>query len=160
MAHVLVDGNTRVDWVPTIANLGAPTVAELTAGMNLSHILTADGLQGFQPDTAAVDTSALASTFNTAAPGRASFSGQALRLKKQPGSDTTFTTLVRGTTGFIVIRRGVDADTAYAAANKVAVYPSQCGTRKDLDPEANSVQRYDVPVFLTDEPKLDAVVAA
>jgi hypothetical protein len=32
MSDLISDGNTKVAWVSTIANINAPTVAELTAG--------------------------------------------------------------------------------------------------------------------------------
>jgi hypothetical protein len=32
-ADMLLDGNVKVSWVPTIANIAAPTAAELTAGV-------------------------------------------------------------------------------------------------------------------------------
>jgi hypothetical protein len=65
MPDITADGKTRVYWVTTIANIAAPTVAELNAGISLQATLTADGLMGLQPETADVDTSSLASTFNT-----------------------------------------------------------------------------------------------
>ena len=86
MPDITADGKTRVSWVPTIANINAPTVSELNAGILLQTTITADGLIGFKPDTADVDTSALDSLFNTVVNGRTSFSGTMLRLKKQSGT--------------------------------------------------------------------------
>ena len=83
MADIPVDGNTRVAWVPTIATKTAPTTTELNAGILLQSFITADGLAGFEPETADVDTTSLASTFNTVTNGRDTFSGTMLRLKKQ-----------------------------------------------------------------------------
>lgn len=161
MTDVLADGNTRVAWVPTIADLAAPTVTELTAGTELQHFMTADGLVGFEAATAEVDNTSLASTFDTKDIGRASFSGTTLRLKRQSGStDTPRDTLVRGTSGNVVIRRGLPEGTAWTAAQEIEVYPVRCGTRRNLPPEANSVEKYEVPIPITAEPELDAVVAA
>lgn len=162
MAAITVDGKTKVSWVPTVASQTAPTVANLTAGTALEGVLTADGLVGFQPDTAEVDTTVLSSTYNTNLPGRASYSGTMLRLQKTSAtSDTLYdTTLVRGATGYIVIRRGITASTAWTANDKVEVYPVTCGETRNLDPEPNSVQRYEVPLFVSPEPTMRAVVAA
>jgi hypothetical protein len=53
----------------------------------------------------------------------------------------------------------VAATTAWTAADKVSVYPSVCGEVRDLDPEPNSVQKYEVPVKISIEPSLRATVA-
>lgn len=159
MPDSLADGRTRVAWVSTIANINAPTTAELNAGTLLHSLLTPDGLMGFQPDTADVDVSALDSTFNTTVAGRASFSGTGLRLKKQTGTDTVYNLLVRDLAGYVVIRRDSTADTAWAAGDKVEVYPSVLGEVRNLDPEANSVHKYEVPVKVSLQPQLRATVA-
>jgi len=160
MADSLADGRTRVAYVPSIANPAAPTVDELNAGLLLQDVMTADGLVGFEASTAEVDTSSLGSTFDTKTIGRDSFSGTLLRFKKQTGSDPAYTTLTRGTDGYIVIRRDVAKDTGWASGQDVEVYPIICGRRRNLPPEANSVRRYEVPTMITDDPELDAVVAS
>lgn len=160
MADIIVDGTVKVAFVPTVTDITGPTVAELTAGDDIDTFITADGLIGYEPETAEVDTTALSSTFDTKRAGRASFSGTMLRIKKQTGTDTAYDTLVRGTEGYIVIRRYVDASTAWTAADKVSVYPIQCGETKELAPEANTTARYEVPTMITLEPELRAVVAA
>lgn len=161
MADVYSDGMTRVAYVPAIANITGPTTAELNnaGSVLLQDKITADGLMGFEASTAEVDTSALASTFDTKGIGRDSFSGTGLRLKKQTGTDTAYNTLTRGTTGYIVIRRDVVETTAWAAGQKVEVYPIVCGREKLLPPEANSVRKYEVPTPITSAPELRATVA-
>lgn len=159
MADITADGKTRVYWVTTIANTAAPTTTELNAGIDLTSTLTADGLSGLQPDTADVDTSSLASTFNTMVNGRSSFSNTRLRLKKQSGTDTIFTTLVRDTAGYLVIRRSITQSTAFASAQGLEVYPALCGEVARMDPEPNSVERYEIPIKITSTPNLRAAVA-
>lgn len=160
MGDIIVDGTVKVAFVPTIVDTDSPTVAEITAGDDLEDWITADGLVGFEPETAEVDTSALSSTFDTKAPGRAAFSGTMLRLKKQSGTDTAYDTLIRGTAGYIVIRRYKDSTIAWASTDKVGVYPVTCGETRELAPEANTVARYEVPTPVTVKPVLRAVVAA
>lgn len=159
MADITADGRTRVYWVTSIANIAAPTATELNAGIDLTSTLTADGLSGLQPDTADVDTSSLASTFNTMVNGRSSFSNTRLRLKKQSGTDTIFTTLVRDTAGYLVIRRSITQATAWASAQGVEVYPALCGEVARMDPEPNTVERYEIPIKITSTPNLRAAVA-
>lgn len=159
MADVLADGMTRVAWAGSISNQTNPTAAEMNAGILLQYVITPDGLMGFEASTAEVDNSALASTFDTKTIGRDSYSGTGLRLKKQSDTDTAFNTLSRGTAGFLVIRRGIPETTAWTAGQAVEVYPVICGQRKMLAPEANSVQKYEVPTPITSAPSLSATVA-
>lgn len=160
MADVFADGQVRVAFVAAISNIAAPTTTELNAGTLLQSTLTADGLVGFEATTAEVDTTSLASTFSTKNIGRDEYSGTLLRLKKQTvGSDPVRTLLARGTTGYVVVRRGIAETTAWTAAQQVEVYPVICGRRKELSPEANSVLRYEVPTPVTSAPNPDAVVA-
>lgn len=159
MADIPLDGKVRVAWVPAIANIAAPTTTELNAGMLLQTTMTADGLTGFRPETADVDTSSLASTFNTVTLGRISFSNMMLRFKKQDGTDTIWNTLTKGTTGFVVLRRYLDQATAWASTQKVQVYPMIVAIEADVDPEPNSLGRWESPMKLTLEPNLRAVVA-
>jgi hypothetical protein len=159
VADIFADGNTRVAWVPAIASQAAPTTTELNAGILLQSTITADGLMGFEPETAPVDSSSLASTFNTQNLGRDSFDNTGLRLKKQTGTDTVYTTLTRGTAGYLVIRRGIAETTAWASAQAIEVYPVICAQRKRLSPEANTLSRYEVPLMVTAAPSLNAAVA-
>jgi hypothetical protein len=157
---VFADGNTRVAFVPSIAAIGAPTTSELNAGTLLQSVMTADGLVGFEASTAEVDTSKLASTFDTKTIGRDSFTGTMLRFVKQTyGSDTVFTLLARAVSGYIVIRRGILETTAWTSTQAVEVYPITCGQRRMLAPESNSVQKYEVPTPITAPPNLAAAVA-
>lgn len=160
MADIFADGNTRVAWVAAIASQNAPTTTELNAGILLQSTITADGLMGFEPETAEVETTSLASTFDTKNLGRDSFSGTGLRLKKQSGTDTAWTTLVRGTTGYIVVRRYMDNATAWAVSQAVNVYPIICGQRRELAPTANSVSKWEVDTKITSTPAIYVLTAA
>jgi hypothetical protein len=161
MTDIVVDGATKVSFVPTIASLAAPTTAELNAGTALETILVAAGLEGFDPSNADIDTTSLASTFDTKLPGRVSFSGTALILKKQVGTDTAYVTLsVPLTVGYIVIRDGILATTAWTAAQKVDVFPVQLGQSAKMGRgEANSVLRYKVPCTITSAPSFGSTLA-
>lgn len=160
MADIVVDGTVKVSWVPTIADISAPTVAEIGAGIQMELTLTRDGLMGFKAETAGVDNTNLASKFDTNLAGMASFSGTGFRLKKQTGTDTIYDTLTRNTAGHVLIRRSVAATTAFAAADEVQVYPAICGEVSWMEAEKNTTDRYEIPLFMSSEPDLRAVVAA
>lgn len=156
MADLVSDGKIRVTWVTSIANIAAPTVAELNAGLRLDTLMTPDGLQT-NPSTDDVDTSSLSSTFNTQRAGRRGFDN-ALTMKRQDSGDTARSTLVYRANGFLVVRRDLDASTANATSQKVEVYPSECGEPAPAY-GPNAVQAYTVPLKNTSEPNTNATVA-
>ena len=161
--HDIIDnGQTLVYIVPTIEDLEKPTITEIEAGERISHLLTADGFVGFEPDTGDVDTTSLESTFGTNLPGRPTFSGATLRLKKQSEDDTVYDTLQYGVRTHVVVRRYQDASEAIASEDEVEVYPFACGETRRLTPEAdgNSLARYEVPGKIYRSPATRAQVVA
>lgn len=159
MADIPSDGNTRVAYVSAISNINSPTTTELNAGLLLQSLITADGLEGFEATTSDVDNTALNSTFDTKTIGRDQYSGTMLRLKKQASGDTAFTTLTRGTSGYIVIRRDIAETTAWTSSQAVEVYPITCGQRRRLKPEGNTLTRWEVDTKITSAPSLAATIA-
>ena len=159
MADLISDGNTKVAFATSIANINAPTVAELTAATDWTTRLTPDGLKT-DPSTADVDTSSLASTFTTNQPGRRSYTVE-LTFKRgsTPTEDNPFTTLAYGATGYIVVRRGVAYTTAFATGDKVEVYPIAAGEPQNVAPAANEVSKFMSPLKVTSDPATRATVA-
>lgn len=161
MADIVVDGTVKCSWLTTIADISAPTVAELNAGISLETTLMRDGgLSGFKAETADVENTKVAGTFDTVLPGMASFSNTMLRFAKQSGTDTIYDTLTRGTAGYVVIRRSIPRTTAWTAGQEVQVFPATCGQTSWMDAEKNTLDRYEIPTKLSDEPDLRATVAA
>lgn len=159
MAFIPVDGFTRVYWVTSIANTAAPTTTELNAGISLTATMTPDGLQNFQLDTADVPNATLASTYDSVDVGRVSAKNAALRLYKTTATDTIYNTLVKGTAGFVAVRRDVDQSTAWASTQALEVYPAKCGETRRIDPAANEETMYEIPVKFTAQPNMRAAVA-
>lgn len=159
---IIGDGKEAWWWVPGtggIANINAPTVAEINAGIRISQWMTEDGAQGFAADTAAVPTSGIEDKYDTSLPGRVSYSNQRLRLRAQSGTDTAKAALTYDQRGYLVRRKSMNATTAPATGHKVTVFPSACGERVDMDYEKNMVERYEVPIFSTGSPSTSAVIA-
>lgn len=141
---ILGDGNVKVSWVTTITNQAAPAITELnaTSSVDLSCYLTADGLTTGSDEQGVTDDR-LCSTQTYEKPGRFSDTLE-LMYVYQPqvpaaADNKAFFTLVQLTSGFIVIRWGKAYTSAYAAADRVNIYPSQCGVQREQPPEANSV---------------------
>lgn len=160
MADVIGDGKERWDIVTSIANLAAPTAAELNAGVRISQWMTKDGATGFVADTADADTSSKESTFKTAVNGMISLNNPRFRLKRQTplGSDAAFTAMPVDGTAFAVRRNSKTAATAHAAGDLVDIFPVQFSQKAKLDQDDNMPERYDVPVKITSQPRFDVAV--
>jgi hypothetical protein len=154
MADYGFDGMIKVGWVPTIADISAPTVAELTAGIDLEDHLVPDGLST-PSDTAEIDNSKLSSTFNTAVVGRRNFNGLSVTYVRgsDSGAQEVEDALVYQAAGYLVVRRDVVASTAWAAAQTVEVYPAQAKQPAPADPAENTLQTVQVGFTLTSEPQ-------
>lgn len=90
-------------WVPTIASLSAPTLAEFNAGKNLTPEITA--VSGFTTSTAAIDNPKAGTSFTGSLPGRKTAAGSMLTFELSTGGPTVDvrSVLTEGTTGFVVI---------------------------------------------------------
>jgi len=156
MADLGFDGFIKVAFVPTIVDIAAPTVAELNAGVDLECRLLPDGL-ATPSDTGEVDNSKLCSTFSTAIVGRRSFSGVMVKYVRGPESDTEAQAveeaLVYRATGYLVVRRDLLAETAWAASQKVEVYPVQLKQPNPDSPAPDTLQAVEVGMTITASPK-------
>jgi hypothetical protein len=156
MADLGFDGMVRVAFVPTIANISAPTVVELTAGVDLEGRLRPDGL-ATPSDTGRIDNSKLKSTFGTEIVGRRSFSGVSVTYVRGPESDAEATeveeALVYRAVGFLVIRRDKLATAAWASGDRVEVYPVQVAQPNPANPGPDALQEVEVGFAVTSEPK-------
>lgn len=162
MADMLSDGNVKVSFVPAVANIGAPTVTELTAAgaVDLECRITADGLD-VSADEDTIDNSKLCDVENYEEPGRIKHSIELTITRADiEETDTPYETIKRGTKGFLAIRYGIPHDTAYAAAQDIQIYTIRAGAQRYVKPEANSTVRYQQKMFVNGPSELDAVVAA
>ncbi|GAB3376219.1 phage tail tube protein [Amycolatopsis echigonensis] len=159
MADMLSDGNNKVTFVPVLANIAAPTVAELTGGTSLECLIMADGLD-ISTDEAAITASKLCDTIDAEQPGRAKTTIKLTCVRKDvPAEDIAWTLLQRGLTGYLAVRRGIPVATGYATGQKVEVYPVKAGVRRPVKPEANGVEKFESQLYNTAASNLDAAVA-
>jgi hypothetical protein len=161
MSRSASTGVVKVQHVPTIANKAAPTVAELGAGTDLTPFLTRDGLTT-PSDGSTIDVAGLDSRYNSTASG--SYGGQPISLKMFRDSvsadDDGWTALPRQTAGYLVIRRFGGSTVAFAAAQKVEVWPIDVLSRTMMATADNEAQKFEVQAAVPTEPNLDATVAA
>lgn len=161
MTRYINDGFTRVTWAPSVANKNAPTVAEADAGIDLECHLTKDGLNVTVSNNE-VDDGALCEVFDAKLAGSYSVSAE-LTMKRRTQDDSAndpWTFFTYKDQGFLIVREGLPADTAYAAAQNVVVYPAEVAQKSPLAPAQNTQARMMTPFMITSAPGWDAVVAA
>jgi len=159
-ADLLGDGNVKVTFALTIANISAPTAAECNAGVDLQEYITKDGL-GISPEQAAVDNTALASRDETEDAGSVKYSIElTVKRKETEVDDIGWDTLVDRQLGYLVVRRNMAHETSYAAGQRVEVYPVRCGRPNMQPPELNAAQRFVSKLFNHTTADADATVAA
>lgn len=138
------DGYVKVAFVPAMANIDTPSVAEIGAAgsVDLSCYLTRDG---FQPDaeesTQAEERLCSKEVFETFGPTKWTIQDLTYVYDVQNDasvSNKAYKTLVPGTQGYLVVRWGKDAEIDWTVADKVDVYPVELGQRRKQAPESNS----------------------
>lgn len=162
MAKRLTDGNTKATFVPVVASITAPTVAELTdsAIVVLENTVTDDGLD-ISFDEGTIEGNVLASTQDFESPGRSKASIELTYYRdSSPAADRMWSVMTRGTAGYLVVRRGVTAGTPYSASQKVEVYEVTCGERKPLAPERESYEKVALKLYASGTYSIESTVAA
>jgi hypothetical protein len=121
MARFFRRGTTKVYWVPTIASPAlVPAVAEVTAGTNITTEIAA--MEGFTFSNSPIPTPDLATTFTTTIPGEDTADNPRITFYEDKTTNTTQTTLAKGTEGYLVIFYSGIAGATPAAADKAEVW--------------------------------------
>lgn len=158
----LSDGNTKATFVPTVAVLSAPTVAELTAVgiVACETVITASGLK-ISIDQGEVKGDTLASVQTFTGPGRLQAKIELTFFRDDTSlADRMWSVMTNGTPGYFVVRRGLSYQTAYAAGQKIAIYTITCGEPSEVAPEAESYDQAMVNLYPSGQYLREATVAA
>lgn len=159
---MLADGAVKIAFVPSVANMSAPTVAELTASgsVDLSCFIKADG-RSHTIDQASIDNSKLCDTEDHEEAGRTTHSWALTYARKaDPSDDTAYATLKNYVKGVLVERIGPPAGQAFAAADVVSLYSVTCGAQL-LKADKNDVVWVDSQkMFVSGSTAQDVTVAA
>lgn len=160
MARIIPNENTWVGFAATVASVSAPTVANITAAIDLTPacISLNASSQGNTVPTPSFDSLFETSTAGTSA---ASFSGDFYR-DDETAKDVAWVTLPRATRGFMIISRfgGGGVNNKPIAADKVEVWPVMVTSRTMANMSSNTVQTFTVTCAVTEEPNENATVAA
>jgi hypothetical protein len=157
MSRIVFDGNYHVYWLAASpANAAAPTVAEITAGVELTTYIPKDG---FNP--AVTNNRVTGGDLNGAFVDEAMGTwGSQLEVTAYRdsvgGSDTAYTTLTDFATGAIV----VTPFAAKATGVKAYVWPDvQCGVRIPMQTAENALQKFTAQLAVRKTPNMNSTVA-
>lgn len=152
-------GNTGVYYVATIADQGAPTVAEITAGTPLHEVMAA--WTGFSSEVADLPVPDMGSTWEGSIPGGETPAASSITFYSgDDDADTEETVraaLVEGDTGFIVVVKRAKAPTA---ADPADVFPVRIKAVNDEYSADNAPARFMAGFTIYDPPNKNVDIAA
>jgi hypothetical protein len=161
MARLMFPGTGKIRWVTTLSSTTAPTAVQINAGVDLTPWLRQDGLN--RTVTAnETDTADARDTFNRSDIGTYDASLEITFLRDSvSASDTAFTTLPRGTRGYLVVAPfGWDEEGLTAVAlDRCEVWTAVVTALGPESEGANKAQVMKTTFALPDAPVLNAVVA-
>lgn len=154
MTAIAHDDNVKWYWATTVASIAAPTAANITAATRIPTITN----YAQNSQEAEVDFSDIDSLYDTSGVGTTKVGPITLTMKRDDAdeSDTWDLFDTPREDGFLIKSPFGPA----VATSKVEVYPVQVGQRRPASYARNAVQVFDVTFYVTDDPDLDAVVAA
>lgn len=158
MARIIPNENTWVGFATTVASTSAPTAANITSAVDLTHYVISinASAQGNTVPTPSFDT-----LFETSIAGttQASFSADFYRDDED---DDAWDTLARATEGYFIISRfgGAGTNNKPIAADKVEVWPVVVVSRTMANMSNNTVMTFTVTCSVPEEPAESATVAS
>ena len=158
-------GTERVEvaWITTVAVETAPTAAELNAGVDLTGYIVANGLD-LPASSRTVDASDASSKRDKTVSGTYGGDQGTIEFHRErpAAQDTAWTTLPRGTAGFIAVAPyGLATPGTWAIADVVDLYPAEIQNRNAINLLGRTeTLRGRVDVSITDDVTEDFPIAA
>jgi hypothetical protein len=161
MSRLMFPGTGKLRWVTTLSSTSAPTATQINAGVDLTPWLRQDGLSRTMTG-AVTDVADARDTFDRTDLGTYSAALDVTFLRDSTAAaDTAFSTLTRGTRGFLVV-----APFGWASGATTATAADRCEVWtvvvSSLSPEAEGKEKAQVmkvTFACPDAPILNAVVA-
>lgn len=148
-------GIAKFHFVPTIANLNGPTVAEITAGEDITPDIAE--VSGFEFANSPIVTPDLATTFSPQISGEDVAAESSITFYERDDSTTIMAALAKGADGYVVI---FPKSSAIAAAAKVEVWPVTVASNSRQYTAENEAAKFRVVFSVTAVPDQDSTVAA
>ena len=158
MARLIPNENTWVGFATTVADLDAPTAANVTSAINLTSFLISINASA-RGNT--VPTPSFDSLFETSIAGTntATFDADFYRDDE---NDTAWDTLPRATEGYFIVSRfgGSGTDNQPTAGDEVEVWPVMVVSRSMANMSNNTAMTFTVSCSVPEEPAESATIAA
>lgn len=144
---------SRVMFLPAIANINAPTRAEITAGVNLTPQIAE--IDGFSFSNDPIATPDLGSSFDSTIPGVDTAENPSLTIYDDDASVALRTSLAKDASGFVVLMPYGDVPT-----KRCEVWPVTSTGVNDEWTVGNEAARFTVAFAVTSTPSQNAVIPA
>ncbi len=158
MTKIIPNDESFVGFATTVASIAAPTVANVTAAVNLTPLLVSitASSQGNTVPTPTLDTLFESSIGGTSS---AQFSADFYR---DDTNDAAWITLPRGTVGYFIISRfnGTGTNHRPVAGQRCEVWPVIVTSRSSAALASNTAQTFTVTCSVPTEPAENAQVVA
>lgn len=146
-------GVSKARFAPAVANLAAPTRAEITAGADLSPSIAE--INGWELTNTPIVTPNLADTFDSNIPGPDSVSDSSLVLDDIDTGSPLRTTLAKGNNGFIIWMPYGDV-----ATRRCEVFPVRSSVVSDNKTLDAVNARFTVGFAIPAQPNTEGVIPA
>lgn len=164
---MITDANRRLAWVPTLADYNAPTLTEITAGLDISCLVTAANFALGATGDATITDPALCASSESSVPGRTTYTAAMDFFRWQEELDdeawTTFT--AKNISGYLVQRIGQKPEGVkghehpWTALDEVQVYSVITATPQILSPADAGFEKFRMMFMPQDEIDERAVIA-
>lgn len=153
MSREVYEGNVKVYWLTSVANIAAPTTGEIAAGKYLGLYVTKDGV-ALNISQNAVDTAGIDSLWDTQIGGSVGMTPEITMFRDSASEANAWDLVVQGAEGFFVIAWFGTPITG----SKCAVIPAEMGIGKQANSAANEAMKFSASFFMRAQPNLKAVV--
>lgn len=160
MARYFRRGTTKIYFVPgetTITDVDAPTAAQINGtGVELSCDIAE--ISGFSFTNSPISVPDMCATFVKKIPGEDTAADSTMKFYEDNTSNPLFTTLAKGTLGFVVFFPYGLATTSPSAGDDCEVWPVSVASNTREWNAGNEAAKYDVTFTLIDVPGLNTQV--
>lgn len=146
-------GVSDIVLAPAVANVAAPTRAEITAGVDLSEALA--DITGFDFSGSRIPTPNLASRFTPQIAGEDTVGDATLTFYDDDTSTTVRAAVAKGTVGYLIFMPYGDTPT-----KRAEVWHVETMAVGDIYTMGNDAARFSVGIGVLDPPEQDAVIPA
>jgi len=160
MARFFRRGTTKIYFDDTIADINAPTAAELADATELSCEMAE--IAGFSFSNSPIDVPDMCDVFVKKIPGEDTAEDSSMTFYEDDGgfaSNTIQSTLAKGTEGYVIIFPFGIAGASPAAADEAEVWPVSVASMTREYTAGNDPARYMAEFTVTDVPDQSATVA-